>query len=681
MRDENFIKEEGEGFMRKLFVWLIAISLVFSVFVGFGTISLAQKVSGPGQYNSFAEYEKATGKKITKFSEAPMLADLVKAKKLPPVEERLPKNPVIIEPTEEIGKYGGTLRMIHMAPESFVSNYDWWVERALRISARDRKTIEPNVIESWKMSKDGTEFTLKIREGLKWSDGAPVTTEDVRFWYEDILNNKEITPVFPRRPWSHGGKPVKCEIVDKYTFKLKFAKPFGTFPLWLSRIDVGNSIIVPSHALKKYHIKYAKKEDLEKLMKEYKYEQWFQLFARFSDDAGPWDATKEVNWPTLQPWVVTSYPSPGTVLLERNPFYWKIDTAGNQLPYIDKIRIELANQVETVNMKIIAGELDWVGQHDVSIAYYPIYKKHEKDGNYRVLLWEGTMTDKYVLEINLTHADPVMRKIIQNPLFRRALSLAINREEINNVLYFGLAKPSAATVVPWSAYYEEKFAKAYAQYDPKEANKLLDAMGLSKKDKEGFRLRPDGKRLSIVITHAGTRVGAATAKFADMIVDYWKAVGIDARQNQVDEQLWWAKLQANELDCWIWHMDRTTDMLFPIDPIWFVPIQQWHGHAPLWERWYETQGAQGEKPPENILKLYDIYEKMQETLSEKDRIRLGKMLLDYNARDPQVIGVATDVPVPLVVSNRLRNVPEKGVIGWDTWGVSLYHPEHFFIKE
>lgn len=648
--------------MRKILVGILIVSLLMSFLIGFGSISFAQK----------------------KYNEAPMLAELVKAGKLPPVEQRLPKNPVVVDTVEEIGKYGGTVRMIHMAPESFVSNYDWFVERLLRISAKDLKTIEPNVIESWKVSRDGREYTLKLREGMRWSDGDPLDTEDIRFWYEDVLMNKDLNPVIWRKVWGYGDKPVECQIIDKYTFKLKFAKPFGTFPLWMSRIETGagvNSMILPSHALKKYHIKYAKKEDLERLMKEYKYDQWFQLFNRFINDAGPWDATAEPRWPTLQPWFIAERPSPGVIIMERNPYYWKVDKAGNQLPYIDKIRIDLANMPETVNMKIIAGELDYVGQHDVSIAYYPIYKKHEKDGNYRVLLWEGTMTDKYILLPNNTHPDPVMRKLMNNVLFKRALSVAINREEINKVLFFGLAKPSQACVVPWSSYYDEKFAKAYAQYDPALANKLLDSIGLNKRDKEGFRLRPDGKRLSIIITHAGTRVGAATSKFADMIVDYWRAIGIDARQNQVDEQLWWAKVQANELDMWIWHMDRTTDMLFPIDPVWFVPIQQWHGHAPLWEQWYETGGKQGEKPPESVLKLYDIYHKMQETISEKERIRLGKMLLDFQAKNLHVIGIVTDVPVPLVVSNRLRNVPEKGVIGWDTWGISLYHPEQFFIKE
>jgi peptide/nickel transport system substrate-binding protein len=645
--------------MKKLLVGLVVLSLVLSVFVGFGSISFAQK----------------------KYNEAPMLAELVKAGKLPPVDQRLPKNPAVLEPVEKVGKYGGTVRMIRNAPESFISNYDWLVERGLRISHKDRKTIEPNVIESWKISRDGTEFTLKIREGLRWSDGAPVTTEDVRFWYEDVLCNTELTPVFPRQIWSHGGKPVKCEIVDKYTFKLKFAKPFGTFPLWLTRLEMGTNIIVPSHALKKYHIKYAKKEDLERLMKEYKYDQWFQLFSRFYDDAGIWDATAEARWPTLSPWVIAERPSPGVVVLERNPYYWKVDTEGNQLPYIDKIRTELVNQVETMNMKVISGELDWLGQHDTSIAYYPIYKKHEKDGDYRVLLWEGTMTDKYFLLPNHTHPDPVMRKLICNPLFKRALSLAINRDEINQVLYFGLAKPSAATVVPWSSYYEEKFSKAYAEYNPQEANKLLDSLGLNKRDKDGYRLRPDGKRLSIVITHSGTRVGTATDKFVDMIAGYWRDIGIDAKPNQVDEQLRIARYQANELDMFVWHLDRTTDMLFPIDPIWFIPMLDGWSYGRLWEQWYNTQGKRGERPPEDVLKLYDIYEKMQETTSEKERIRLGRMILDAVARNLYVIGVVTDVPVPLVVSNRLRNVPEKGVIGWDTFGISLYHPEQFFIEK
>lgn len=636
-----------------------------------------QAVPAPAEAPAAAEQPAApvvTGD--GRYGEAPMLAERVQAGQLPPVDERLPVNPAIVTGRDAIGEYGGNVRQIHLAPESFVSQYGWWAERMLVYSDRDLSTLEPNILESWEPNDDATVFTLTLRQGMKWSDGEPVTTEDVRFWYEDFLMNEDLSPSLNIR-WRHGGERMQLEVIDDTTFRVIFAAPFGDFPHRLTR-DHAPTWLMPSHYLKQFHINYRPQEELEALIQEAGFEQWHQLF-NSRNVARVWSSAGELALPVIFPWLIKEIPSPGTVLLERNPYYWKVDEAGNQLPYLDTIRVDLVNNHENATLKIIQGELDYVGPHDVSIARYPLYKENEAAQSYVVGDYVSCMTDRYILLPNHTHPDLALREVINHPNFVRALSVAMNRDEINESLYFGLATMGQANVVPGGKYYQEEVSQAWAQYDPDLANQLLDEMGLDQRDAEGYRLRPDGERVRIRIEHAGPRVGVATAEFAELVSAFWQEVGIDASSEELQEQLWTARLNANEMDCWIWHNDRCTDLLFPIDPSFFMPIQSWHGHAPLWSQWYETEGRQGEEPPDNIQERYRIYDQMRSTPSEDERVELGKQLLRIHADQPLVIGTVTACPAPLIFNERMRNLPRPGVpVGWDTYGISTYHPEAFF---
>jgi peptide/nickel transport system substrate-binding protein len=616
--------------------------------------------------------------KVSKYNEAPMLAERVKAGQLPPVDERLPANPLVVTGRDAIGKYGGTVRQIHPDPNSFVSNYGWMAERPLGYSDLDLKTLYANSFESWEVNEDATEFTIKLRAGMKWSDGAPLTTEDVRFWYEDFLMNPDLTPTLEVQ-YQRGDQPMKIEVIDDYTFKVIFAAPYGDFPARLTRQETPR-FFMPSHYLKQFHAKYRPKEELDAAVKEAGFETWVQLFNSHNWWV-TWAANYEIGYPSLQPWIITERPAPGVLVMERNPYYWKVDEAGNQLPYIDRLTIDLVPNPETITLKIIQGELDYVGPHEVSVARYPLYKEHEPNQNYMVADLVSCMTDRYIILPNHTHKDPVMREIVNHPNWVKALSVAINRDEINENLYFGLAKMGQANVMPGSKYYMEEVSQAWAQYDPDLANKLLDEMGLDKRDAEGYRLRPDGQRLKYHIEHAGIRVGVATAEFAELVTAMWREVGIDASSEELSEQLWWERVQNNEPDLWIWHNDRCTDLLFPIDPSFFMPIQTWHGHATLWSRWYETKGKQGEEPPDYIKERYEIYERMKATPSEDERVELGKKLLKMHAERPLVIGVVLECPAPLIYNKKLRNLPKpKMPIGWDTWCDSVYHPEAYYYE-
>jgi len=255
--------------MCKIFKVIILSLVVISLIMGTVSVSFAQKeAQGVKVYNSPSEYQKATGRKITRYSESPMLAELVKAKKLPPVEERLPKNPVVVEPLEEIGQYGGTWYIAvtgrHYALLSYLGGriadmdlfqYDFGGTRLL-----------PNLVDRWKVSRDARTYTLHFREGLKWSDGEPFTTDDIMFWYKEMLTNKELYPNLPG--WMRmGDKVIEINQIDKYTIEFKLPSPNGVF---LYNIQ-GSFPLFPKHYLKQFHPNYTPIEKLTDMAKKVRF--------------------------------------------------------------------------------------------------------------------------------------------------------------------------------------------------------------------------------------------------------------------------------------------------------------------------------------------------------------------------------------------------------------------------
>lgn len=637
------------------------------------------------------EKEVVVEKPAAKYREAPMLAERVSAGQLPPVEERLPVNPLVVGGREAIGEYGGEVRMIHFDPVWFVSNYDLNAERMLHYSDMDLRTIVPNILESWEVTPDGKSYTFHLRQGMKWSDGQPVTTEDVRFWWEDFYLNKDLVASLP---WQmrFGGEPMKVEIVDDFTFKITFAAPFGNFAAHLTRWEPSNvspSIIAPSHYYKQFHPKYTDPAKLDAMAKEQGLENWAALFSQRAQwGLGVWQGPDWIiGFPTLSPWIIVERPQEGLFLWERNPYYWKVDMAGNQLPYIDRLRYDYVTNVEAVKLKLVQGELDILGQHDVTIADYPFYKENEAKGNYVVGDYLSCMSDRYILfPQHYIADDPVLTEIVNHPNFVKALSVAIDRDEINESLFYGLARMGQVSPMPNSKYYKEKYGTAWAQYDPELANKLLDEMGLDKRDSEGFRLRPDGQRLKFNIEHAGERVGPVTDKLTGMVVTYWREVGIDATTKYVQESLYNERMLAYQVHCGVWHQDRSTDLLLHIQPQWFIPTgdPQQGTACSAWAVWYMAADRTAPgliEPPDEIKRLYDLFDQATATVDENERVRLMQQIFDYLAENPLEIGLVLECPAPLCFNKNLRNLPRPKVpIGWDTYGLSTYHPEAFYYE-
>ena len=639
---------------------LCAGILVSSIPLIFG----AEKVE-PGEYYNLSDYEKLTGKKITKFAESPQLAELVRQGKLPPLEQRIPKNPLVVTPYEEIGQYGGTWRRTWSGLSDSAGPYKLCSEHLVMFNKNGTKIL-PNVAESWKVSRDAKTYTFKLREGIRWSDGTPLTTEDVVFWYEDIILNKDLTPTIPN--WlTSGGKPLKLEKIDTYTFKVEFEEPNALFLISIGKMGGGHTFFAPKHYLKQFHPKYTPKEKLDELVKKAGLQNWYQLFGNMND------FLQNPDLPVIYPWKATNLPTATLQIMERNPYYWKIDPEGNQLPYIDRITHTLLGSAgETAVLKAISGEVD-MQERGLVIDNYTLLMENRTKGNYRVLRWpQGTGASPAIL-LNQNVKDPVLRKIFEDRRFRIALSLAINREEINQLFYLGLGEPRQASIISGAPFYDPEWEKAYAEYDPKKANEYLDKMGLTKRDKDGFRLRADGKTLILTIEYSGDR------PYMEVIKKYWEAIGVKVFLKPLERSLYVTRAQAGEIEVGVWGFDRNVAILSdPGHLLGTVVEAPW---APLYATWYNTGGRGGEEPKGDIKRIYELWDKVKSTIDEKQRDRYFKEIINLHKKNIWMIGIVGEVHQLIVAKNNFRNIPD-GLL-WDDniRSPKNARPEQFFFKK
>ena len=648
--------------MRDLFKVLVILGFVFFLIFTFVPMGFTQKelIKG-GQYN-LSDYQKITGAKIVKFNEAPQLTELVKQGKLPPVEERLPDDPLVVVPFEEIGQYGGVIKQTHIGMGA-ASVWDCTLHEPLVYFDSSLKTIYPNLAKSWKISDGGKIFTFYLRKGIKWSDGEPFTADDIMFWYEDILLNKDLTPVFPG--WlTIKNNPIVIEKVDNYTVRFRFSDSYGYF---LDRIAMGNETFAPKHYLKQFHPRYTSKEKLDELSKKEGFSYWYQLFAQKAS----WASNPEV--PVIWAWKSVTPLSEQYHISERNPYYWKIDPQGNQLPYIDRWRRELVSGIDMIIMKAVTGEIDFQFRHIWNAYdYYTLLMENRGKGNYQVVRYPGTDTGAGAIYLNLNVKDPVLRSLFQNRTFRRALSIGINRKDINALILLGLGEPRQGLGTPTHPAYVEKYDKAYTEYNPEKANLLLDSIGLKKRDKDGYRLRPDGKPLAITIDAAsGYEI---SMRIIELVAKYWRDLGIKTEPRLLERSLYFTRINANEFEAVTWSLNGG---LTPIDGSW-VPSNMW---CPLWSTWLRTGGKSGEEPPKEIKKLWEMLQvEAVATTSVSKRNAIIREVFRLYADNLWIIGTVGIPWMMGVINNNLKNIPKTGVLG-SPYNDGIFRPEQFFFKK
>ncbi|MEE9595530.1 MAG: ABC transporter substrate-binding protein, partial [Acidiferrobacterales bacterium] len=449
--------------------------------------------------------------------EPPMLADRVARGELPPVAERLPTRPSVVSFNTLgglPGEYGGDLRLLMGRAKDVRLMVVYGYARLVGYDRNYR--LIPDILEDVDVKEDRS-FTLRLRSGHRWSDGHPFTSEDFRYYWEDIVNNEELAPFGPPSVLLVDGVRPEFELIDEATVRYTWPKPN---PFFLPALAGARpeTIYAPAHYLKDFHARYTGVKKLEAMAKAAGQRNWVSVHtSRFR----PY---KNLNpdLPSLQPWVnTTPVPSQRFVFL-RNPYYHRVDENGKQLPYIDRVIMNIAGG-KLIPAKTGAGESDLQARH-LSFSDYTFLKNSEKRTQNRVHFWDTTKGAHIALFPNLNVDDPVWRNLVRDVRFRRALSLAIDRDEINQVLYLGYAKEGNDTVFASSPLYKPEYQTAWAQFDLKKANALLDELGLTQRNDQGIRLLPDSRPMVVIVETAGE--DEQQIDILELITDTWHKAGI-----------------------------------------------------------------------------------------------------------------------------------------------------------
>ncbi len=601
----------------------------------------------------------------TKFQEAPMLATLVQQGKLPPLAERLPvpEDVLVVRPIEAVGEYGGTWHRVWKGPADFHAYGRENYEEVLRWPRNPKDPVQPGLAKRWDVSDGGRTVTLNFRRGLKWSDGKPWTVDDIIFWWQDIELNKQLSSA-PHSEWVLGEKPMTLEKVDDYTIRLKFAAPAGMiqqflafhgnqWPLAFERFG----FFAPAHYLKQFHPKY------NSSLKDYK------LFNEKADDLNP-------ERPAMTPWPVSQYnPGDAKLIATRNPYYWKVDPEGRQLPYIDRIELTLVENNEAAAGLALSCQID-MQYRSMDLKKYPLFVEKSKACNYRVHRWASGSGSQVVFWPNQSYpGDPVLRKIFQDRNFRIALSVAINRKRINSVAYLDQGVINSEVVVPDSPYYVPEVATLYTDYTPKPAAEYLDRAGLKVGPDGKTRLRPDGRPLEVTIE---TSLGGADLDAIQLVAADWNAVGVRTAVKTMSRDLYWPRATGNEVQIATWNLDRGIEPF--VDPIYVFPFDERSWMAPAFGTYYKTGGAQGERPAGNLARAQQLYELFKVTVDRAKQVDLGKKLIRMAAEEVTTITTVGLVPVPLIVKNNFRNVPEHYSQDWIIMSDGNLDPCQFFFK-
>ena len=594
----------------------------------------------------------ATAVPASKYKQAPMLDQLVKDGKLPPVEKRLPDNPWVAATLQQTGKHGGLLHRAYTGasdrwgPTKLVDKGLVWFDKAL--------VVKPRIAESWSANADGTEWTFKLRKGVKWSDGSDFTSADVVWNHENVLKNKLLTPAGNNK-YMTGTPKVWADISapDPLTFIYKYKSPKPLLPILIGRANIPDSFS-PSAYLKQFHMDLTgDKAALEAKVKDSGQASWDLYWINV---ASRWDQNPEL--PVLGPWYAKEALGKDIFTMVRNPYFCGVDSEGNQLPYIDQVQHRQYSSASTEVFKlwITNGEIDFQARGVSSaVADYTLFKQNEAKGDYKV--FKGVSAGHFAVQLNLATKDPKLNAFFNDRQVRIALSYAIDRDTINELVYGGLGTPRQYSPVKASPQYYEKLTTAYTKYDPDLANKTLDDAGYKEKDADGFRKYKDGSG-TISFTIEGTdSAGTPGEDGTQQVVKMWAKVGIKCAYKYVERALYQTHYTANEIEAAQWGGDRTV-LPLSTEAIIFRGVQPDRPWAAGYGNWYnDNNAAGGVKPPDGhfIWKIWDLWDKVSVEVDPAKQNSLFQQILDIWVEELPDIGIVGELPSFCIVKNGLKN--------------------------
>lgn len=593
---------------------------------------------------------------------------------LPPLAKRLPKVPLVLDlPAmgRRTGRPGGSIvtlisrvkdaRMITVWGYARLVGYDQQLE------------IVPDILESLDV-EEGRRFTLHLRPGHRWSDGKPFTAEDFRYFWEDIVLNKELTPAGPEPFLLVEGRPPLFEVIDDVTVRYTWDKPNSQFlPSLAAARDP--FIYRPAHYLKHFHIRYADKAELDAKVKKKKARSWAALHVKM-------DSLYEAmnpSLPSLQPWIATESSSDRRLVMARNHYFHRVDQTGQQLPYADNVVMNV------VASGLIASQTQ-AGQSDLqarglSFSDITVLKRGGARSGIGTRLWPISMANQVALYPNLTVSDPVWRTLLRDVRFRRALSLGIDRDMINRVLFFGMARPSNNAVLAQSQLFRPEYRTLWASYDPDYANRLLDDMGLTDRRSDGIRMIADDRPLQIVVEAEGT--SQEQMDVLQLVAETWQGIGVSLFAKASDRDIMWKRALAGSL---VMMAANGYDNGIPtsaMSPAERVPADSSFLSGMAWGAWRDSEGKAGERidyPP-----VYGLLTAFQNWLSAPDKAQreaAWRTILDIHVNQVLTIGIVAGVHQPVAVRDNLINVPEDALWGFDPGAFfGIYHMDCFWFDQ
>ncbi|WVT77015.1 ABC transporter substrate-binding protein (plasmid) [Sinorhizobium chiapasense] len=606
--------------------------------------------------------------------EPAFLEKLIAEGKLPPLSERLPKTPRVINVAalgRKPGKHGGVVTMIIGSAKDIrlMTVYGY----ARLVGYDETLKLEADVLESYETVEDRI-FTFHLREGHKWSDGTPLTAEDFRYCWDDVLNNEKLSPAGLPTALVMDGEAGKFEVIDERTVRYTWSTPNPDF---LQKLAAPQPLVVamPSAYLKQFHEKYQEEDKLKALMKEQRVKKWSQLHMRMARSYRP----ENPELPTLDPWRNTTPLPAEQFVFERNPYFHRVDENGLQLPYIDKFVLNVSSPA-LIPAKTGTGESD-LQATGIDFVDYTFLKDSEKRYPVKVLLWKKTQGSRLALLPNLNCSDTVWRSLLQDVRVRRALSLAIDRTEINKAVFYGLTKESADTVLQDSPLFRPEFASAWIAHDPAQANALLDEVGLTQRGSDGIRILSDGRAAQIVVETAGE--STLETDVLQLITDYWQKIGISLFIRTSQRDTFRSRAVGGEIIMSMWFGLDNGVPTPGMNPGQLAPTADDQLQWPVWGLNYLSHGEMGQPPDlPAAVELTELLQRWRHSAEDAERTEIWTRMLSIYTDQVFSIGIVNASLQPILVANKLRNVPETALYGFDpTCYFGVYKTDTFWIEQ
>ncbi|WP_062212605.1 ABC transporter substrate-binding protein [Aureimonas sp. AU12] len=607
-------------------------------------------------------------------AEPPALADTVAAGTLAPMAERLPAEPLVVDMPatgREIGRYGGSLRIIEAQARDTRRMVVFGYARLVGYTPDGR--IEPDLARAVDVEA-GRIFTIHLRRGHKWSDGAPFTAEDFRYYWEDVVNDPKLGKNGLPRELLVDGEGPRVSFPDDVTIRYEWTKPNPFFLPAMAR-SLALEIFRPAHYLKQFHQKYADPASLEARVAAEGQRNWVALHFKFDQ---PYK-NANVELPSLQPWVLATTPPADRYLFRRNPYFHRVDETGQQLPYIDEVAMTIASP-GLIPAMVGAGAADLQANY-MTFGNYAFVKHASERWDYDVLRWHSGRGARVALFPDLNVVDETWRTLFQSADFRRALSLAINREDINQAIYYGLARPTNDTVLPASPLWTPDLSQRFATYDPAAAIALLDAMGLRKRDTGGIRILPDGRSANIVVEVGGEE--GEQVDVLQLVAEDWRKIGIGLVLKTVEKDTLSSRLAAGSTLMSV-GPGLENGLAKPVDsPAELAPTDSSQASWPAWGLHFESGGKLGAEPSLPFAReLLALNMRWRETLIEGEKREIWRRMLEINAAEMPRIGIVAGVDQIVVASRRLRNLPREATYNWEPGALfGTYRPDTFFFAD